>query len=104
MALLSEKYPEHEFYFVLGSENLSDIKTKWIEGNKLFEETNFIAIKNPRIPLVEILPPHLIILNDVAWSDISSTFIRKILSQNHYGLPYLTKGVAEYIKTHSLYR
>src|SRR3989344_7691515 len=94
---LKEKYPNHKFHFVLGSENLGIIETKWVNGKKLFQEANFIAIKNPLVSLPNKLPSRITIIDDVAWSDISSTFVRKLLAQGYSGLPYLTKGVAEYI-------
>lgn len=103
LKLLKEKYPSREFHFVIGSENLGVIEAKWINGKKLFREASFIAIKNPLILLPDKLPPHITIIDDVAWSDISSTFIRKLLAQGYSGLPYLTKKVAEYIKDHNLY-
>ena len=97
LGLLKEKYPDYEFNFVIGSENLGIIETKWVNGKKLFQEADFIAIKNPLVPLPNKPPPHIIIIDDVVWSDISSTFIRKLLALGYSGLPYLTKGVAEYI-------
>jgi|SRR3989344_4400139 len=100
LKLLKEKFPDHEFHFVIGSENLRDIETKWINGKKLFQEVSFIAIKNPLVQLPNKLPSHLTMINDVVWLNISSTFIRNLIAQGHSGLPYLTWGVAEYIKTH----
>ena len=99
LKLLKNKFPNHEFHFVIGSENLEDIETNWINGKKLFQETNFVAIKNPLIQMPDKLPPHITIINDVVWSNISSTFIRNLIAQGHSGLPYLTRGVSEYIKT-----
>lgn len=101
---LKEKYPDHEFHFVLGSENLDRIETGWVEGKKLFREAHFVAVKNPCAPLPEKLPPHLTVLDDIVWSDISSTFIRKLLAQGHSGIPYLTKGVVKYIRENELYK
>ncbi len=98
LELLKENYPNHEFHFVIGSENLGIIETKWVNGKKLFQEASFIAIKNPLFPLPDKLPPHITMIDDIAWSDISSTFVRKLLTQGYSGLPYLTKEVAEYIK------
>jgi len=103
LKLLKEKYPSHEFHFVLGSENLGVIKTKWVNGKKLFQEASFVAIKNPLTALPQILPPSLTIIDDVPWTNISSTFIRKLIAQGHSGIPYLSKKVAMYIKTHKLY-
>ena len=105
LKMLSEEYPNHEFYFVLGSENLDidKIESSWVEGKKLFKETSFIAIKNPNSPLPDKLPPHLTILENVAWTTISSTFLRNLLEKGYSGIPYLTKGVADYIKENRLY-
>ncbi|MBI2064577.1 MAG: nicotinate (nicotinamide) nucleotide adenylyltransferase [Candidatus Yanofskybacteria bacterium] len=104
LRLLKEKYPDHTFNFVLGSDNLRIIETEWVNGERLFQEADFLALKNPLIPLPKKLPPHITILNDVAWTNISSTFVRKLIAQGHSGIPYLTKGVAEYIKSNSLYK
>lgn len=98
LKLLKEKYPNNDFHFVIGSENLGVIETKWINGKKLFQEAGFIAIKNPLVPLPDKLPPHVTIIYDIAWSSVSSTFIRKLLAQGYSGLPYLTKRVVKYIK------
>jgi len=103
LKLLKEKYPNHTFHFILGSDNLSLIKTEWINGEKLFKEANFLALKNPLIHLPDKLPPKIIILDDLPWTNISSTFIRKLLTQGLSGLPYLSKEVAEYIKANNLY-
>src|SRR3989344_2688676 len=97
LKLLKEKYPSHEFYFVLGSENLDVIETKWVNGKKLFQKARFIAIKNPLSPLPKRLPPYLITIDDIPWTNISSTFIRKLLAQKYSGIPYITNGVSEYI-------
>lgn len=101
---LKEKYPNYNFHFVLGSENIDMIETKWVNGKELFREANFIAIKNPLASMPQKLPPNLVVLDDVAWTNLSSTFIRKLLAQGYSGLPYLSKSVAEYIKERSLYK
>jgi len=101
---LKERYPDHNFHFVLGSENIDMIETKWVNGKKLFQEANFIALKNPLIPAPNKLPPNITILDDIPWTNISSTFIRKLLIEGYSGIPYITRGVAEYIKLHSLYK
>ena len=101
---LEEKYTDCRFYFVLSSENLGDIEKKWINGEKLYKEMNFVAIKNPNIPLPEKLPDHITILENAARLDISSTLVRDLIKNGFSGLPYLTKGVAEYIAKNHLYK
>lgn len=104
MLALKEKYPGYQFHFVLGSENFDVIETKWVKGKKLFREASFIVIKNSLMPLPKKLPPHITIIDDIPWTNISSTFIRKLIVQGHSGLPYLSKKVAEYIRVHQLYK
>jgi nicotinate-nucleotide adenylyltransferase len=103
LGLLRDKYPDHQFYFVLGSENLKDIKTKWIDGDKLFKETEFIALKDPSTALPDELPPHITII-DITWHNISSTFIRQLLLQGDSAISFISKTVSEYIEKNNLYK
>lgn len=100
---LETKFPDHEFHFVIGSELLSDIEEKWVHGKELFQEMNFLAIKKPYFPLPNNLPPHLILLEDVVWFSVSSTFVRKLICDGFSGTPYLSQKVSDYIKKHQLY-
>ncbi|HEY4474962.1 MAG TPA: nicotinate-nucleotide adenylyltransferase [Candidatus Paceibacterota bacterium] len=100
---LENKFPDYEFHFVLGSDLLDSIEEKWINGRELFDKMNFLAIKNPNISLPDRLPSHLILLEDVVWVNISSTFVRKIISDGFSGMPYLSKDVSNHIKKERLY-
>ena len=100
---LKLKFPNHEFYFVVGSDLLGDIKTKWIHGEELFKNTNFIAVKKPNVSPPSNLPPHFTWLDDIDWVDVSSTLIRKLISEGSSGTPYLSPKVSDYIKKHKLY-
>lgn len=100
---LENKFPDHEFYFVLGSELLADVENKWIDGKKLFQEMNFVAIKKPYFSLPKRLPPQLTLLEDIVWFNISSTFIRKLLGDGFSGIPYLSQQVSDYIRKYRLY-
>src|SRR3989338_1372031 len=102
-AELESEFPDYEFRFVLGSDLLDSIEEKWINGRELFDKMNFLAIKNPNISLPDRLPSHLILLEDVVWVNISSTFVRKIVSYGFSGMPYLSKNVSGYIKKEQLY-
>lgn len=101
---LERLYPENEFYFAIGSDLLRDIENKWINGREVFDSFNFVAIKNPNIALPSKLPPKLTILEEeVIWTNISSTYVRGLLSKGHSGVPYILREVAEYIKENKLY-
>ena len=102
---LEKLYPGSEFYFLVGSDILGDIETKWQNGKELFNSAKFLAIQKASIPLPENPPKHVILLDKQAIrDDISSTFVRGLLSQGHSGIPYLSRGVADYIRQAKLYR
>lgn len=101
---LENKFKDHEFHFVMGSELLGDIEEKWINGKDLYKKMNFVAIKKPHSPLPANLPPHLTLLEDVVWFNISSTFIRKLIRDGYSDIPYLSQKVSDYITKNNLYR
>ncbi len=102
---LEKKKPENKFYFLIGSDVLNDIKTKWIKGNILWNKLNFVV--TPRINFLtpKILPPYCEILADkINGLSISSTFLREIISQGFSGMPYVSGNVSEYISKNKLYK
>lgn len=101
---LENKFKNHEFHFVIGSELLGDIEEKWINGKELYKKINFVAIKKPYSSLPDNLPPHLTLLEDVVWFNISSTFIRKLINDSFSGRPYLSQDIADYITKNNLFK
>ena len=102
---LYQIYSDAEFYFVIGSDIFPDIETKWFEGKELYRTTHFIVLQRNEVPLPPNAPENIVLLNhDTVWLNVSSTFIRKLLREGHSGVPYLTHGVAEYIKKKGLYQ
>lgn len=104
LKLLKEGHPGYEFHFALSSENLNMIRDGWKYGKEIWAEASFVATKNPFESLPKTLPPHITILDDIAWLKLSSTFVRKLIGQGYSGTPYITKGVSGYIKENNLYK
>ncbi|MBI2633671.1 MAG: nicotinate-nicotinamide nucleotide adenylyltransferase [Parcubacteria group bacterium] len=111
---MEQAYPGFEYYFLIGSENLFEIRERWVNGKELWGTTNFIVIPRPssfaeasadkRGEFPKEIPPKCEVLRiDVAMVDISSTLVRKLISQGDSGIPYITPGVAEFIKNYGLY-
>lgn len=78
---LRSLYPDHEFYFIISSELVPDIKKIWIKGEEVFATTHFIIVERPGFyKLTEIeLPPHYTILKPSSpLSQISSTYVRTL--------------------------
>ena len=103
---LERLYPNYGFYFQVGTDIVGDIKDKWFKGRELFESANFIVMKRVGAPLPKELPKKSILLVDkqVASIDISSAFVRRLIARGYSGMPYITRSVAEYIKTNKLYK
>ncbi len=102
---LEQKYPDYQFYFLIGSELVKDIETRWVHGKELYRSANFLVLLRKHAPLENNLPKNFVILSrDVVGSDLSSTFIRNLIAQEKSAAPYLMPEIAEYIKRHRLYQ
>lgn len=101
---LEKTYPEIEFWFLIGSDLLFDIETHWVDGKKLYESANFLAIKRPGYPAPKKPPKHFVLLEKgTVWPMVSSTLVRGLIREGRSPLPYVSLGVADYIKKHQLY-
>lgn len=94
-----------DIYFIMGADNLMDLK-KWLNLDKLLNEFNFFIISRSDIDVNSIIKDnfgkyenkfHIINLN----LDISSTKIRENIKESK---KYLLDEVYEYIIKHNLYK
>lgn len=101
---LEHAHPDVLFEFLIGSEILPDIKTKWVRGEELWQSGHFLVLARvSEIP--KDLPSNFIVLGEGSrGADISSTFIRELVSHGASGMPYVTPRVAEFIQEKGLYR
>ena len=103
-----EKFPNIDFYFLLGSDSIYSINT-WYNYKEIIKKTKFIIYErdkdiNKLKKEIEFL--HIkanIIINDIY--DISSTTIRKYLKNKSYDevKEFLINEELEYIKKNKLY-
>lgn len=112
---LNKQYPECEFYFIIGLDNLFDLKN-WERVEQLGKLTKFLVssriygnikdreeIKNESITLQQNLGLDIEII-DSPIIEISSSMIRKKVKSNK-SIRYLTpRKVLEYINENKLYR
>lgn len=110
MEILKEKYPEHEFSFLIGSDNLAGLK-KWGNWEKLITNFQFLIFKRPnysmnlaefgldnsKYKLTFVNHPKLIT------SDISSTQVRERLTNKKSISNLVPKKIEEYILKNHLY-
>lgn len=110
MELLRKKYPQHQFSFIIGSDNLKAFK-KWGQWEKLLKTTPFLifprpdfeynlakyGLDNSQYKLTLISHPLLVT------SHISSTDIRQGIKKGLSITNLVPLKIKEYIKKHHLY-
>ena len=79
LVYLEEKYPEHQFVIVLGSDGFQNIK-KWKNAEFLLKNYSFIIYKRPGFIIYDNSDANCILL-DAPLLEISSTYIRKQIKE-----------------------
>ena len=99
---LSEKYPQHKFYLIIGEDNLASFP-KWKNAHVILE--NYGLVVYPRI---NSKPSELKDHEKVKWIDapqinISATLIRKLVSKGGSPKYLVTDPVLEIIEARKLF-
>ncbi len=110
MALLEKKYPQHQFSFIIGSDNLASFK-KWASWEKLVKKWKFLVFPrpdfNPGLAKYGLDRPQYrfeVIKNSLlVTSDISSSNIRERTKKDISINSLVPKEVKEYIKINGIY-
>ena len=112
---LNAMYPEREFYFILGLDSLISIST-WHCPAEIFKRAVILCasrdsgddfskaheiIRDTVSVFYEVQPD--IRLIHTPEMNISSTMIRKLISEGGDASPYLTRGTYEFIRENGLY-
>lgn len=110
MVLLKNKYPQHQFSFIIGSDNLVNFK-KWGQWEKLVTTTEFLIFPRPKFDFNLLkynldnpdyqfkLIQHPLLVK----TNLSSTIIRNRLKQDLSIKNLVSPLVEQYIKRNSLY-
>lgn len=103
MAYLHEKYPEHQFSLIMGSDNLESIH-KWKNYELLLQRYPIHIYKRPGSENIVKPLDADIHLHDVPLLYISSTFIRQQIAQGHSIRYMVPESVYQYLDGSRLYR
>ncbi len=99
---LEEKYPEHQFAIIMGSDSLLNI-SKWKNYQALLKNYSIYIYKRPGFTIDETNITNLHIL-DAPLLEISSTQIRKLIKE-HKSIRYLVPDmVLEEIEKYGYYK
>ncbi len=98
---LSEKYPEHLFSFLMGSDNLTSFH-KWHSYEEMLRQ--FVFYVYPRAGFdFSLLREGMIALHDLEEMKISSTVVKQELLSGSKVETLLATEVINYLRKHSLY-
>lgn len=107
-----KKYPEHEFYFIIGADSLFSIES-WKEPARVMKACTLLAAcrddKEPedikgQIAYLEGKYDASVQYLKAPYMPVSSSEIRKLVKQQADILQYVPASVACYIKEHHLYQ
>lgn len=94
---LQEAFPEREFFFIIGADNWAHFD-RWYQYDRIIKENRILIYPRPGFPVNKNGLPETVRLIDSPIFEISSTFIRKALSEGKDIRYFLHPKVWEYIR------
>jgi nicotinate-nucleotide adenylyltransferase len=100
---LKEKYPEHTFTLIMGSDNLSSLN-KWKNYELILRDYRIFVYPRPGDLNSELRDHPSVTITETPLMEISATFIRKAIKENKSVQYFLPDKVLKFIDSKSLYR
>ena len=102
LTYLKEKYPQHEFSIIMGSDSYQNIH-KWKNYEKIIAENQVIVYKRRGFEIIQNISS-VMILEDTPMIDISATYIRNLV-KDRKSIKYLVPdNVMQEIESAGYYR
>lgn len=103
LAHLKEKYPEHEFAIIMGSDNLANLH-KWKNYKLILRDYQVYVYPRPGYENAELASHPSVVITMTPLMELSATFIRKSLSEGKNIQYFVPDAVLEFIDSKSLYK
>ena len=101
LSYLKEKYPEHEFIIIMGSDSFQNL-SKWKNFEIIVNNYQLIIYKRPGFRIENDIGAKIVIMN-APLLEISATYIRELVKENK-SIKYLVpQNIEEEIKTNRFY-
>lgn len=100
---LKEKYPEHEFSLIMGSDNINNIH-KWKNFQQILDNHQIFVYRRKGDEQLTPSVQGKINFLDMPLLDISSTFIREAIKQGFSMRYFLPEAVYKYINEMNYYK
>lgn len=102
LTYLTEKYPQHIFSIILGSDSFHNIN-KWKNSEILLERYHFVIYNRPGFPVTNNKSANIEILS-APLLDISATMIREFIKANKSVQYFLPENVRQEIDLYNYYK
>jgi nicotinate-nucleotide adenylyltransferase len=102
LAHLSEKYPTHQFYLIMGSDNLENFH-KWKNYEAIIEHYHILVYPRNAFKGHSLLDNPKFTLVNAPEVEISSSFIRQAIHDKKDVRHFLTPAVWDYVKEMHFY-
>ncbi|MFY7879754.1 MAG: nicotinate (nicotinamide) nucleotide adenylyltransferase [Lacibacter sp.] len=99
---LKEKYPQHNFSIIMGSDGLQNLD-KWKNASKLMQENPFYVYRRPGFEVIHH-PVKKLIIVDAPLLEISATHIRELIRQQKSIRYLVPDAVIEELKRNNYYK
>jgi len=103
LTFLHEKYPEHEFSLIMGSDNLVSLK-KWKNYELILRDYHIHIYPRPGFDKHDFHQHPSISLTDTPLMELSATFIRKAVKERKNVQYFVPEKVLKFIEGKNLYR
>ena len=100
---LKEKYPEHQFVWIIGSDSLKNF-SNWKNSEEIKNKYGLIVYPRPGYPLIGREPDGMTYLNGAPEFSISSTLIREYVADGWNINYFVPLKVGRYISKNNLYK
>lgn len=100
---LREKYPEHQFTLIMGSDNLASLR-KWKNYELLLRDYKIAIYPRPGHEDQELASHPSVTITQTPQMEISSTFIRRSIKAGKNVQYFVLDNVLDFIDSKNLYR
>ncbi len=104
LSCLRERYPEHTFSLIIGSDNWQRFQ-QWRDSDKIIDEFHLYIYPRPGYDVDPVaLPLSVTLMEDAPQALISSSFVRESVKEGKNLNYFLPTEVFEYILENNLYK
>ena len=103
LTYLKEKYPQHEFAIIMGSDNLASLH-KWKNYKLILRDYRVFVYPRPGYENAELASHPSVTITMTPQMELSATFIRKSLAEGKNIQYFVPDPVLQFIDSKSLYK